>query len=125
VNAGREIIPGGAFDAVTQAVLLETSATLRERNTWFGRGEIVQKPAHDLHAHEFPTSIFTVAKLEAGYIRHLGARKSLVPGLGATVSANIVAPQLRPRYGGRTTFGFGLFLSLRPSVHSLPSRRKD
>lgn len=87
VNEGREIIPGGAFDAVTQAVLLESSVTLHERHTWFGRAEIVAKPAHDLHAHEYATSVFTVGKLQAGYVRYFSRRKGVVPGIGGTVSA--------------------------------------
>ena len=44
---------------------------MRDAHTLFGRVEIVEKPAHDLHAHEFPTSIFTVGKLQVGYVRQL------------------------------------------------------
>lgn len=117
INSGREIIPGSAFDAVTGAVLLESSATFGERHTWFGRAEAVQKPAHDLHAHEFATSIFTVAKLEAGYVRHFGVRKGLVPGIGASVSSNLTGRLLAPRYGSRSALGFGVFLLLRPAAH--------
>ena len=118
VNSGREVIPGGAFDAVTHAVLLESTLTLRERHTWFGRAEVVGKPAHDLHAHEFTTSVFTVGKLQVGYVRHVKPWKGLVPGIGGTVSASVVPTELAPRYDGRIAPGLGVFLTLRPSRHA-------
>ena len=50
VNAGTEIIAGSPFDITTHAALVESVVTVRERHTWFGRAEVVGKPAHDLHA---------------------------------------------------------------------------
>ena len=55
LNSGDEVIPEGRVHFVTSAILLESALTLRERHTFLGRGEIVEKPAHDLHAHEFRT----------------------------------------------------------------------
>jgi hypothetical protein len=117
VNSARDIIVLDAVEAVTQAVLLESSMTSRDRHTWFGRAEIVEKPAHDLHAHEFGTAVFTVAKLQAGYVRHFNAWKGLAAGLGATASASVVPPDLAPRYFGRVAPAFGVFLTIRPSRH--------
>ena len=114
VNSERSIIPGGLIDQTTHATLAETSLTVAQNNTWFGRFEVVGKPAHDLHAHEFINEVFTVGKLQAGYVRNLGPWKGLSPGVGASVTASIVPSLLAPRYGGRIAPGFGLFATIRP-----------
>ena len=119
MNSGPEIIAGLAFDATTHAALLESALTISERHTWFGRAEVVGKPAHDLHAHEFTTRVFTVGKLEAGYVRHFRPWKQLVPGVGAVASVNLVPPELAPRYSGQVAPGFGVFLTLRPARHMM------
>jgi hypothetical protein len=119
VNSGIEIVPGGSFDAATYAVLLESTVILDDRHTWFGRGEIVEKPAHDLHAHEYPTSVFTLAKIQGGYVRYFRPWKGIAAGVGGTISAAIVPPELAVRYYGRVAPGFGVFLTLRPSRHSM------
>jgi hypothetical protein len=121
VNAGREAIPGGVVDLVTHAALLESSFTMRERHTWFGRLEVVGKPGHDLHAHEAPVTVFVVAKVQAGYVRHFNAWKGVVPGIGGTISVSIVPPGLAARYSGRLAPGFGAFVSLRPAPHLMPA----
>ncbi|MGH9254335.1 MAG: hypothetical protein ACRD3C_07170, partial [Vicinamibacterales bacterium] len=117
VNAELAIIPGGLLDETTHAVLLEASATRDDRHTWFGRLEIGGKGAHDLHAHEYITSIFTVGKLELGYVRHLRPWKGLLPGLGGVVMGSGVPRLLAPRYGGRIAPGFGVFATVRPLSH--------
>jgi hypothetical protein len=117
VNSSSEALPEGTFEAATQAWLFESSATMRERHTLFGRIELVEKPAHDLHAHEFPTSIFSVAKLQTGYVRQLRPWNGLVPGVGGMASVSLVPSALSSRYGGRAAPGFGLFLTLRPARH--------
>jgi hypothetical protein len=114
VNSGTELIPGVAFDATTAAVLVESSATFNHRHTWFGRLEVVDKPAHDLHAHEFGASIFTVGKLQAGYLRRLPPWKGIAAGLGGTVTAALVPEALASRYIGRLAPGFGVFFNVRP-----------
>jgi len=118
LNAGPEVIPGDEVDLVTHAVLAETSVTLRERHTGFGRIEIAGKPGHDLHIHEAPATIFTVAKLQAGYVRYFQSWKGIVPGLGGSVSLNIVPEYLATRYSGRVSPGFGLFVTVRPARHA-------
>ena len=117
VNAGRVIIPADEFDATTQALLFETSVDLRDTHTFFGRAEVVEKPAEDLHAHEFARSIFTLAKLQAGYVRELKPWNGLRVGFGGTASISIVPEDLASRYDGRVAPGFGVFVSLRPSHH--------
>jgi hypothetical protein len=113
LNAGREVIPGDAFDATTHSGLIEGSL-FDGGHTWFGRAEVVGKPAHDLHAHEYADRIFTVAKLQAGYSRTLAAWNHLTVSVGGTVSASLVPPELRLHYSGRVAPGFGVFLGIRP-----------
>jgi len=119
VNSGPEIIAGVALDATTHAALLESALTMSERHTWFGRAEVVGKPAHDLHAHEFTTKVFTVSKIEAGYVRHFQPLKQMMPGVGAVVSVNLVPPELAPRYSGQLAPGFGVFVTLKPARHTM------
>jgi hypothetical protein len=122
LNSAREIIPGDAFDAVTYAALLESSVTMHERHTWFGRAEIVEKPAHDLHAHEFAASIFTLGKLQAGYVRQFKPWKGLEPGIGGTITASFVLAELASRYEGRVAPSFGVFLTVKPARHVIGRR---
>jgi hypothetical protein len=115
VNGGSEVVPGEVVDLVTHALLLETTLTIDDRDTWFGRFEIVGKPGHDLHVHEAPVTIFTVAKLQAGYVRTFWTGRGIAAGLGGSASVSIVPPALESRYSGRFAPGFGVFLSVRPS----------
>jgi hypothetical protein len=114
VNAGPEIIAGSAVDITSHALLVESAITAGERHTWLGRAEVVGMPAHDLHAHEFGAQVFTVGKLEAGYVRHLRHWGPIAPGVGGMVSANVVPADLAPRYSGRVVPGFSVFLTLAP-----------
>jgi hypothetical protein len=117
LNSGPEIIPEGVVDLMTHAVLMETSVTVRERDNWFGRLEIAGKPGHDLHVHEAPATIFTVGKLQAGYVRQLTVWKGLTTGIGGTASLAFVPEALVSHYSRRASPGFGVFVSLRPSRH--------
>jgi hypothetical protein len=119
LNSGLELVPEGAFRSHTNAGLLETSLTLHDRHTLFGRAEAVQKPAHDLHAHEYATAIFTVGKLQAGYVRELTVAGSFRAGVGGTFALSLVPPELVSRYGGRAVPGYGIFVSLRPPRHRM------
>jgi hypothetical protein len=119
VNSGKETLPVEVVHLVTHAVLAETSLTVRERHTWFGRLEVAGKPAHDLHAHEYGSRVFTVGKLQAGYVRQLQPWKGMMPGVGGTVSASFVPPELASRYFGRVSPGFGVFISVRPKRHAM------
>jgi hypothetical protein len=113
-NSSGEVEALEAFHASTHAAMLETSATLGSRHTWFARAEIVEKPAHDLHAHEYPTSIFTVGKLQLGYVRHFPTKLGVTMGVGATASLSLVPSELASRYDGRSAPGFGVYLNVSP-----------
>ena len=82
----------------------------------FGRGELVAKPAHDLHAHEFGADIFAVGKAQAGYAydfrRFAGSSRCWRVAVSECCS-----PALAPRYSGRVAWGAALFVSLRPAAH--------
>jgi len=101
----------------SNAVLLETSVTFRQRDTVFGRFEAAGKSAHDLVVPE-PPDAFTVAKLQGGYSRYLGARHGFQPGIGAGIAIGIVPEALRPVYGSRLNTGVALFLTLRPAARA-------
>jgi hypothetical protein len=118
-NVSHEIEPTVDLHASTHAALLESAILLRDRHTLFGRLEIVGKPAHDLHVHEWPADVFTVGKLQVGYVREWTNRGGLVAGVGATASFSLLPPALAPRYDGRIAPGFGVFLTLRPARHAM------
>jgi hypothetical protein len=115
VNSEHALLPIGRILQVTHAGLLESSLSTNGRHTWFGRMEVVGKPAHDLHAHEYAARVFTVGKVQGGYTWHLQPRRGLVAGFGATVSASLVPELLVPRYERRVAPGFGVFMTLRPA----------
>ena len=115
----REIAPLGVLDGTTAVGLLETSMTMSDRHTVFGRGELVDMPAHHLHAHEFGTAVFAVGKVQLGYVRHLPARNGVRPGIGGAMSISLVPPQLAPRYAGSIVPGFTIFFNLQPARHRM------
>ena len=100
----------------SHSVLLETSASTDGMHTWFGRFEVTGKPAHSLHVSE-SADVFTVGKLQAGYVRYFPVRRGLQPGIGGHVAASLIPGPLRPRYGGSVVPGLGVFLTLRPGAH--------
>jgi hypothetical protein len=117
MNAGPKVIPGDVVDLTTHAGLLESSLSLGERHTWFGRGELVGKPGEDLHVHATPATIYTIGRIQAGYVRSFQPWHGLVLGGGGTASVSLVPPALVPRYPGRANPGFGVFASFRPARH--------
>ena len=112
IGWGRNAEPGS--DA-SNALLAETSLTLRDRDTWFGRFELAQKSGHDLAIDDLE-DLASLAKLQGGYTRYWGAWSGWTPGVGGTISLGIVPESLRSAYGGRANFGYGVFLTLRPAV---------
>jgi hypothetical protein len=99
----------------TNALLFETSVTVRTSDAWYGRIEWAEKDGHDLAAPD--AGIFNVAKLQGGYTRYLPPWKGLTPGFGAMISTGIVGSSLEPLYGGRFNPGVGVYLTLRPAAH--------
>jgi hypothetical protein len=98
----------------SHAVLVETSLAFGDRDTWFGKIEMVDKSAHDLVVAESGEA-FALTKLQAGYTRYLRPSRGVQPGFGLVLSASIVPESLASVYGGRVTSGLGLFLTLRPA----------
>jgi hypothetical protein len=98
----------------THAGLLEGTLGLTRRDILFGRAELNGKPSHALHIHEQPFAIFTVGKIQGGYVRQLAPRGGVQLGLGGAVSAALVPPSIRPQYGGVGT-GLQVFASIRPA----------
>lgn len=102
---------------MTHGVLVESSASFADRQTWFGRIELNGKPAHalDLVGHE----VFTVGKVQVGYARYFDTQFGLQPGIGGSVSASFVPAALKSQYGGRAPLGVGLFITFRPPRHTM------
>ena len=103
----------------TSALMAESSVTVSNRHTLFGRGEVFGMAAHHLHAAEFGPAIFTMGKVQLGYVRHFTAVKGVVPGIGATASVSLVPAAFASRYGGRAAPGVGLFFNVRPARHEM------
>jgi YHS domain-containing protein len=110
----------------THALFAETNVTRADRDSWFGRAEVVGKTAQDLDiAPDVPTcthctdlTTLALTKLQGGYTHYLDGH-ALKPGVGVVVSAAFVPERLRTAYGGRVNTGFGVFLTIRPAMMSM------
>jgi len=100
----------------THAVLAEASVALTGVDTVFGRAEIAGKRGHDLDIPEAEDAIFTVGKIQTGYLRLLAPRRGVQAGLGASLSVSLVPEALKPHYGGTAALGLGVFATLRPTA---------
>ena len=100
----------------TSALLLETSLTLREHDTWFGRIEWTAKPASDLELGA-RTTVHDLVKAQLGYAAYFAVGRHMTAGFGGSISAGVVPPALTPFYGRRVNTGMALFLTVRPSAH--------
>ena len=118
-NHAREFTALGVLEATSVATLLESSVTVSNRHTVFGRMEAGGMPAHHLHAHEYSLSVVTIAKIQGGYVRHLPAIKGVQPGFGGTAALSFLPPELAPRYYGRTAPSFALFFTLQAARHQM------
>ena len=114
IGWGRNAEAGGE---ATNALLVETSLTLRDRDVWFGRLEWSQKTSHDLDLAV--DDVFEVGKLQGGYTRYLAGWKGMKPGVGAALSAGIVPGELEAAYGRRVNAGAGVFVTLRPAAPAI------
>jgi hypothetical protein len=114
VGWGRNLEAGEA----THFVLAETSVTLADRDSWFGRVDVGSKGAHDLDVHG-SDEYFTIAKLQAGYTRYFRALAGLRPGLGATMTVSVLPQALEEVYGSRAPVGAGVFFTLRPAAMTM------
>lgn len=113
------------LDEASNALLFETNLTLEDRDSWFGRFEIVGKSAHDLDVprslvHDVEGErVFAVGKLQGGYTRYLGTWNGLKPGFGVSASAGFVPSALKSVYGSRVNVGFGVFVTVRPAAMAM------
>jgi hypothetical protein len=100
---------------MSHSVLMESEAMLGERNTFFGRSEIVQKSAEDLQIATLPPEqLFNVKTLSLGYIRELSRGRGVTLGVGARATVNLLPQPLAAWYGSRAPVGGMVFLRLRP-----------
>ena len=103
-------------DQTTHALLLESArASSSAIHTWFGRFDIAGKTGHDLHIHEDENAVFTVAKLQLGYLRQIAVVKGWAAGVGGHVNLSMVPQALAPRYGGRVAPGVGVYFNFTPA----------
>ena len=115
INAGDEFTPLGVFATTTGAGLIESTLAVNGTHTYFGRLEFAQKPADDLHAHEYGIQVFTVAKVQGGYTYSFRPWNGFRSSVGVTASASFVPHELAARYEGRIAPGVGVFVNLQPS----------
>ena len=102
----------------THALLAETNVTRADRDSWFGRVEVVGKTAHDLDIAPATLETFTLTKLQAGYTHYVDAA-GFKPGVGIVVSAGLVPERLRVTYGSTVNTGIVVFLTIRPAMMSM------
>lgn len=112
VGWGQNVEAGEAKNAG----LLESSVTLHERDTIYGRVEWSQKSGHDLVVAP-EDGIFEVGKAQVGYTRYLPTWKGWAPGIGGAVSGSLVPRAIEPDYGSRVNAGFAVYLTLRPGAY--------
>jgi hypothetical protein len=99
----------------TSFLLAETSLLTGDRHSWFGRVEVGRKPAHDLGVHDVESPL-EIGKAQGGYVRYAALGRSLRLGLGGSVAASFVPPEIESEYGGRARLGAAVFLTLRPAA---------
>jgi YHS domain-containing protein len=100
----------------TNAVLLESSLILADRDAWFGRLEVGGKTPHDLDVTLASESTLTLTKLQSGYTRYFRSIRGFRPGLGGEASVGFIPADLRSTYGSRANVGGGIFLTVRPAM---------
>jgi hypothetical protein len=113
----------------TDALLLESNVNFDERNIFFGRGELARKSGEDLVLEEqapaLGDQIFSVGKLSVGYVRQFGRGGSILPGIGAQISMNLIPSDLEQFYGNRMPLGLAVFASLRPRPMRMEHRMEQ
>lgn len=109
---GRNLEQG----AGTNALLMESSLDLKQRNQFFARAEWTEKAGHDLDLeHELEEEVFSVGQVSVGYVRQFGPLGSMLPGIGVQGSVSFLPGDLEPYYGGTNPLGFTVFASLHPA----------
>ncbi|MFN2603406.1 MAG: hypothetical protein ABR582_11695 [Gemmatimonadaceae bacterium] len=104
--------------SLSHSVLAENETIFDEKNTVFGRAELVQKSADDLALDTESPSVlsgkFNVATTQLGYIRELTRINWATVGAGAAATLNFVPDTLERFYGSLHPVGILLFIRVRP-----------
>jgi hypothetical protein len=101
---------------LSNSVDLETTLDVDGTNTIFWRAEYVNKDAYDLAIGAAPLADrFDVGSGTVGYTRELMHAAGIAIALGGVATVDLVPTGLRPSYGTRTPYGFGVFLRFRPA----------
>jgi hypothetical protein len=102
----------------TESVLIESDYQ-RERDTFYGRWEWVEKSGHELVLDPPDLDeIFSVNALSIGYVRDLSHGNNIDIGLGGQFTLDFWPSELDRYYGGGPGYGFQFFLRVRPSLHA-------
>jgi hypothetical protein len=106
---------------LSNSVDLETTLDIDGVNAIFWRSEYINKDAYDLAVGAAPPSDrFDVGSETIGYTRELMHAAGIAIALGGVATVDLIPTGLRPYYGTRTPYGFGVFLRFRPADrHSL------
>jgi hypothetical protein len=98
----------------SDSYLVETQLNLKERNTFFGRYEFVNKLGEEL-ALAPADKKFGIGQLSLGYVRDLTPNRSYQTGVGAAVTFNMTPSSLKNTYGD-SPMGFWVFFRIRPAA---------
>lgn len=101
----------------TESILVETNYQ-HERDTVYGRWELVEKSGHELVlAQRELDEIFTLNAISIGYLRDISHGSNIDIGLGGQVTINLWPGELDRYYGSGPGYGFEIFARVRPSLH--------
>ncbi len=88
-----------------------------QKNSIFGRMEVVEKSGHELALDEIDEhNLYNVGAYSLGYVREIYQDKNLNVGLGAQFTINANPASLDSYYGGTTHGGWQIFMRFRPSA---------
>ncbi|HET9418588.1 MAG TPA: heavy metal-binding domain-containing protein [Chthoniobacterales bacterium] len=106
----------------TNSVLLETNYQ-RHRDTIYARWEWVEKSGHELVLKDVDLAkVFPINAVTVGYVRDLSHGNGIDVGLGGQFTLDFWPNDLDRYYGGGPSYGFEVFLRIRPSLHSHAER---
>ncbi len=104
-------------EGTTESFLLESDYQF-ERNTVYGRWEIVEKSGTELVLKPRDAQLVsTLNAISVGYVRDLTHGNKLDVGLGGQFTLNVWPDKLDQYYGNGPGYGFEIFLRIRPSLH--------
>jgi hypothetical protein len=100
----------------TSSVLLEATVSIRDVHHLFWRGEASQKTAHDLVVPGAHDDRFLVSRFTVGYLIEPFRVRGFTPGIGGSVSLNVVPEGLRDVYGYRLPGSWSVYARLTPAA---------